>query len=376
MGTIPDWLDPTPWLAITREADSARVAAAIAANDSSEARLATLLSPAARQPIFLEKMARKAQALTRRHFGNTIALYVPLYLSNYCTGGCAYCGFASDRSQPRAKLSWQELEEELLAIKALGFEDILLLTGERHKEARFDYLLKSVQETAKHFHNVTTETYALSVGEYRQLTDAGCTGMTIYQETFDPVLYEKMHRWGEKRVYKWRIEAPARALEGGFRTVGLGALLGLGDPMFDLISLFRHVRFLQKHYWRAGISVSFPRICHQTGDWKAKHFVDERQLAQIIFAFRLCLPETPLTLSTREEPAFRDGIAGLGINRMSIASKTTVGGYRHDAETGGQFDIQDPRSIEAFCNMLRAKGLEPIFKNWEAVYRDGEPALL
>ena len=202
LGTIPEWLDPTPWLEMTREADSARVAAAIVSNESTEARLAALLSPTAGQPVFLERMARKAQALTRRHFGNTIALYVPLYLSNYCTGGCAYCGFASDRDQPRAKLSLQEVEEELLAIKALGFEDILLLTGERHKEARFDYLLKCVWETARHFHNVNTETSALSVSEYRALAEAGCTGMTIYQETFDPVLYEKMHRWGEKRVYK------------------------------------------------------------------------------------------------------------------------------------------------------------------------------
>lgn len=370
---MPDWLDPSEWLDTARNATPARVEAALAAGRPGVVDFAALISPAAGEPALLERMARRAQAVTRRHFGNTVSLYVPLYLSNYCTGGCAYCGFASDRGQPRAKLTMQELSGEIAALKRLGFEDVLLLTGERHKEAGFDYLLECVAEAARHFHSVSIEAFAMSAEEYRQLALAGCTGLTIYQETFDPTRYAQLHRWGEKRDYQRRLDAPARALEAGFRAVGLGALLGLSDPLFDILCLYRHVEYLRKRFWRAGFSVSFPRICHQTGEWTAEFPVDERMLAQYIFAFRLCLPEIPLVLSTRESPAFRDGIAGIGINRMSIASKTTVGGYQQEAETGGQFDVQDSRPIEPFRAMLQAKGLEPVFKNWESIYRDSQP---
>ena len=342
---------------------------------------AILASPVADEAVFLElvradpaqhleQLAQRAQQITRQHFGRVITLYAPLYLSNYCSGGCAYCGFAADRHQPRHRLETPELMAELAALKAMGFEQILLLTGERTPQADFDYLHASVQTAARVFHEITVEAFPMTVEEYRRLADAGCTGVTLYQETYDPVAYARWHRWGPKRDFAARCEAPSRALEAGMRTVGMGALLGLADPVGEALALYRHVRDLQTRYWRAGLSVSFPRLRPESGGFQPPHAVSDRQLAQLIFAFRICLPDTSLVLSTREPPALRDGLAGVGINRMSVASRTTVGGYREAAsETARQFAVSDERDIATFCAALRQRGLDPVFKNWDAAYR-------
>jgi 2-iminoacetate synthase len=366
--TIPKWLDPAPWLEANRKADAQTVRNAIAARSPTAKHFATLLSPAAAQ--MLEPMAHRAQALTRRHFGRTISLYVPLYLSNYCPGGCVYCGFAADRKQLRQRLEEPELKRELAALKKKGFEDVLLLTGERTPEADFNYLRDCVALAAKSFHNVTIESFFMSEDEYRQLAGVGCTGMTLYQETYDPRLYSMLHRWGPKRDFLFRLEAPERALAGGLRTVGVGALLGLGDPIADAIAMFRHVEHLRKKFWQAGVSVSFPRLRPQLGGYKSPHIVSDELLAQIVFAFRICMPDVPLVLSTRERQEFRDSMAGIGISKMSIASRTTVGGYHTGkAATAGQFDVNDTRDVKTFCRMLKSKSLEPVFKNWDAAYR-------
>lgn len=319
--------------------------------------------------LHLEAMARRAQQLTRQHFGRVITLYAPLYLSSFCTGGCAYCGFAADRDQPRRRLELPEVADELAALKGMGFEQVLLLTGERTPQADFDYLLACVRAAGRVFHEVTVESFPMAVAEYRQLADAGCTGVTLYQETYDPVAYVRWHRWGPKRDFAARLDAPARALEGGMRTVGLGALLGLADPQADAVALFRHVRALQSRDWRAGISVSFPRLRPEAGGFQPPCPVSDTQLAQIIFAFRICLPETPLVLSTREPAVLRDGLAGVGITRMSVASRTTVGGYGGAAPGASrQFAVSDERDIATFCAALRRRGLDPVFKNWDAAY--------
>jgi 2-iminoacetate synthase len=343
-------------------------APACGSDRTEEAALRALLQ--ADPAVCLESLAQQARRLTQAHFGNAIALYAPLYLSNFCAGGCAYCGFAADRRQPRRRLEPDEQAAEEDALKEQGIEQILLLTGERAPEADFAYLLAAVRMAAARFHDVHVESFPLSVDEYRQLADSGCAGVTLYQETYDPVSYARWHRWGDKRDYAARLDAPARALAAGIRTVGVGVLLGLSDPLSDALALFRHVRGLQRRFWRSGVSVSFPRIRRQTGGFVAPHPIDDARLAQLIFAFRICLPETPLVLSTRESPAFRDGMAGVGINRMSVASRTTVGGYRRPAaETGGQFEVSDERDVRAFCDMLRSRGLDPVFKDWDAVYR-------
>jgi 2-iminoacetate synthase len=366
MKTLPDWLNPEPWL--NHEFTAADVQRAIYADAPNEKTLAALLSPTAGE--FLELMAQRAQSITRRHFGRTISLYTPLYLSNFCNGGCRYCGLAADRRAQRTALSQEQLRHEMDAIQKMHFEELILLTGERMPEADVPYLCDCVAVAAEYIANVTIEVFPMAEAEYRQLANAGCTGVTIYQETYDPVIYEQMHRWGAKRDFLGRIDAPDRALRGGLRTAGIGALLGLADPQFDILCLYRHAKHLLKTYWQAGVSISFPRIRPQLGGFQPEHPVDERMLSQIIFALRICLPEVPLVLSTREPRRVRDGLAGVGISKMSVASKTTVGGYSADSEESTeQFEISDDRDIPTFCAMLRAKGLEPVFKNWDSVYR-------
>ncbi len=366
---VPDWLAPLPSTDLVRRADPALVEHALRTDEPDIRDLAALLSPAAAGR--LEALAQRARALTRRHFGRAISLYAPLYLSNYCPAGCEYCGFASDRGIARHKLTGKELEAELSAMKDLGLEEILLLTGERAAVADTAYVRDCVALAASRFHYVSVEVFPMSEEEYRGLVSAGCTGVTVYQETYDAVRYEQLHRWGLKRDYLWRLNAPARALAAGVRVLGLGVLLGLSDPLLDVLCLYRHVCYLRRTFWKAGVSISFPRLRPEPGGYDAEFPVDENLLAQIIFAFRICLPDVPLVLSTRENRGFRNGMAGLGISKMSVASRTTVGGY--DSATppsGGQFEIDDDRDVASFCAALQAKGLQPVFKNWDVVYRE------
>ena len=366
----PGWLDPSPWLD-GRGATPADVERALRCDDPGPRELATFLSPAA-QP-FIEVMAQRARFLTQRRFGRTISMYAPLYLANYCTNGCAYCGFASDRPQPRHRLEPPEVERELAFLKEMGFEEVLLLTGERTSHAGFDYLLECVSLAARRFHSVGVEVFPMTTREYALLAEAGCSGVTVYQETYDPLRYDLLHRWGPKKDYLDRLEAPSRAMEAGMRTVGMGVLLGLSDPVFDAVCLLRHVAHLQRIHWASGITLSFPRLRPQAGKYQAEFPVDEAGLARLVFALRIVLPDVPLLLSTRERPEFRDGMAGLGISKMSAGSRTTVGGYGEaEPMTEGQFEVSDKRSVPDVCAMLRTRGLEPVFKNWDRVFRDAE----
>lgn len=366
----PDWLNPEKWIAISRRAHARDVLSAIASESPGLNELAALLSPAA-FPL-LEPMAQKALNLTRRHFGRTITLYVPLYLSNYCPSGCAYCGFAADRRHPRKRLEHDMIAAEMKALRKMGFEEILLLTGERTPQADFNYLRDAVALAAGRFSLVTIESFPMTTEEYRALVETGCLGITIYQETYNPEVYAKMHRWGPKRNFLNRLETPARALAAGMRFAGLGALLGLADPVAEAICLFQHIEYLRREYWQGGFSISFPRVRPQAGGFSPANPVSDSFLAQMIFALRICLPDIQLVLSTRESPAFRDGTAGVGISKMSIASKTTVGGYHADYHAEpGQFDVADTRNLESFRRTLTKKGLQPVFKNWDTVYGAG-----
>jgi 2-iminoacetate synthase len=367
---MPAWLDPSPWLD-GRGSSPADVERALGCDEPGPRELAALLSPAAHP--YVEIMAQRARALTQRHFGRTISMYAPLYLANYCTSGCAYCGFASDRAQPRRRLELPEVEKELASLKGMGFEEVLLLTGERTSHAGFDYLLECVSLAARRFHAVGIEAFPMTTREYALLAEAGCSGVTLYQETYDPSQYDRLHRWGPKKDYLDRLEAPARAMESGMRTVGLGVLLGLSDPVFDAVCLLRHAGHLQRIHWKSGITLSFPRLQPQAGNFTAPVPVDEARLARMVFAVRIVLPDVPLLLSTRERPEFRDGMAGLGISKMSAGSRTTVGGYGGtEPKTEGQFQVSDRRSVPEICAMLRNRRLEPVFKNWDRVFRDAE----
>ena len=345
MRVVPDWLT----------------------DDRETAALSAMLAPDASSS--LEALAAESRAITLRRFGRTMTLYAPLYLSNYCSSGCVYCGFASDRKTVRHRLEPDETERELTAMKRLGISDVLLLTGERTAAADFDYLRQSVEIAAKEMQRVSVEAFPMSVGEYRALADCGCTGITIYQETYNRERYEALHRWGPKKDFIDRLETPSRALEGGIKNVGLGVLLGLSDPVEDALCLYRHLRHLGRTWWRAGMSLSFPRMRPQTGGYEPPFPVDDTLLARMIFAFRIALPDTELVLSTRESAAYRDGMSSLGITRMSIESRTTVGGY-HETEKKekGQFEIFDDRTAKEFCAALRKQNIEPVFKNWEPAY--------
>lgn len=365
--SLPEWLDPTPWMPLTKSANAHAIRSAIFAEEPGERELALLLSPKAGE--FLELMAQRAQALTRRHFGRTIALYAPLYVSNFCNAGCTYCGFAADRRAMRAVLSMDELHQEMVAFRKKGLQEIVLLTGERMPQADVPYLREAVEVAAGYIHNVYVEVFPMQEAEYRQLAEAGCRGVTLYQETYDEERYLEVHRWGQKRRFMNRIDAPDRALRGGLRNIGIGALLGLSDPWFDMLAVFRHAKYLQKTYWQAGLSVSFPRIRPQLGGFQSDQPLTDAQLVQFICAFRICMPDIPLVLSTREPAHIRDGLAGLGISKMSVESKTTVGGYSEEtADSTEQFIISDERSIGQFCAALRSRGFEPVFKNWDATY--------
>jgi 2-iminoacetate synthase len=366
---VPVWLrDPDAESLLASGGSAAHVRGALASTGRDALRFAALISPEAAP--FMEQMARQAQRLTRRHFGRTISLYSPLYLSNYCSSGCAYCGFASDRKQPRSRLEPEALEAEIDGLARRGLEDVLLLTGEETAEADLDYLVDCVRVAAARFHAVSVETFAMDESGYGRLVDAGCTGVTLYQETYDPAGYAALHRWGMKRDYQYRLEAPGRALSAGMRQMGIGALLGLAEPRLEALRLFLHARHLQRSHWRSGISISFPRICHEVGDFRPAFDVDDPLFVQLILAFRLCLPEVPLVLSTRESVAMRDGLAGVAVNRMSVDSHTTVGGYsERPTQDQGQFDISDARDVPELCHALSQLGLESVFKNWDAIFR-------
>jgi len=365
MDTMPAWLNPESWIQRTQDSTPADVERALTVSRPGVDEFAVLLSPAAE--AFLEPMAQQAQRITQRHFGRTVSIYAPLYLSNYCGGGCVYCGFASDRKQPRSRMTPEELEQELEFLYQAGFEELLLLTGERTNEAGFPFLEEAVQKTCQRFHDVKVETFSMTTAEYQTLHLAGCTGVTVYQETYHPDCYQEMHLRGEKKSYEQRLSLPTRALEGEIRTIGMGVLLGLTDHRYDALALFRHISHLQKKYWRGEFSVSFPRIRDQQGHFKPAFPVSDQQLAQLIFAFRICMPTVPLVLSTREPEHLRDGLVGLGITKMSAGSKTSVGGYTdQSALPAKQFDISDQRDLNTFCAAMIKKGVYPVLKNWDA----------
>lgn len=364
---LPGWLNPEKWVAISSRTNAHNVFNAITSEAPGLNELAALLSPAAFS--LLEPMAQKALYLTRSHFGRTIALYVPLYLSNYCCSGCAYCGFASDRQYPRKRLERDMITSEMKALRKMGFEEILLLTGERTPQADFNYLHEAVALAAERFSFVAIESFPMTVEEYSLLFASGCAGVTVYQETYNPEIYARMHRWGPKKNFIRRLETPARALASGMRFVGLGSLLGLADPVAEAIGLFQHIEHLRRNYWQCGISISLPRVRPQPGGFQPANPVSDSFLAQMIFALRICLPDIQLVLSTRESPKFRDRIAGIGISKMSVASKTTVGGYHHDHySASGQFDVADKRDVNSFCKALKTKGLQAVFKNWDTAF--------
>lgn len=328
-----------------------------------------LMSPAA-LPL-LEEIAQKASQLTRQHFGRTIQLFTPLYLSNYCANHCVYCGFNAKNDIPRTQLEPAQLEEEAQTIAATGLKHLLILTGEARTKASPEYLESCVGVLSKYFPSISIEIYAMEQEEYARLVRCGVDGLTIYQETYDEVLYAELHPRGPKKDFRYRLDAPERGCKAGMRVVNVGALLGLGDWRKDALITALHASYLMNLYPEVDISVSLPRMRPHAGEFQPTSIVEDRDMVQLMLALRLFLPRLGITISTRESAEFRENILPLGVTKMSAGVSTAVGGHSQDGEQVGQFDISDERTVEEMCAALRRHGYQPVFKDWESITGSG-----
>ncbi len=330
-----------------------------------------LLSPAA-EP-FLEQMAQKAQGETRKHFGNTVYLFTPLYIANYCENYCVYCGFNCYNHIRRMKLNAQQIEREMQVIADSGIEEILMLTGESRSASGVEYIGQACKLARKYFRMVGLEIYPVNSDEYRYLRDCGADYVTVFQETYDTDRYEQLHLLGHKRVWPYRFEAQERALMGGMRGVGFSALLGLADFRKDALATGLHVYYLQRKYPHGEMSLSCPRLRPIVNNGKINpQDVHERQLCQILCAYRLFLPFAGITVSSRESAAFRNGIVKIAATKVSAGVSTGIGdheskytGKERGAEEGDeQFEISDDRSFAQMYQDISAEGLQPVLNDY------------
>jgi 2-iminoacetate synthase len=322
-----------------------------------------ILSPAALP--YLEDMARKAMSETRKHFGNSISLFTPLYIANYCENECVYCGFKATNKINRATLSFDEGEDELKAIAATGLKEILLLTGESRHKSDVEYIGKTVKLAAKYFSTVGIEIYPLNTDEYRFLQSCGADFVSVYQETYHTDTYEKVHLWGSKRIFPYRFHAQERALLGGMRGVSFGALLGLDDFRKDAFAAGLHAHLIQQKYPHAEIGFSVPRLRpYKNNAENGPKDVHEKQLLQVMLAYRLLMPFAGITISTRERAGFRDNVIGLAATKMSAGVNVGVGGHNEEQKGDEQFEISDERTVNDVHEVIVSKGLQPVYADY------------
>ena len=330
-----------------------------------------LLSPAA-EP-FLEEMARKAQLETRKHFGNTVYLFTPLYIANYCENYCVYCGFNCYNNIKRMKLSMEQIENEMKIIAESGMEEILILTGESRAKSDVNYIGEACKLARKYFRMVGLEIYPVNTDEYRYLHECGADYVTVFQETYDTEKYEKLHLLGHKRVWPYRFDSQERALMGGMRGVAFSALLGLSDFRKDALASAMHVYYLQRKYPYAEMSLSCPRLRPIINNESINPLdVHEKQLCQIICAYRIFLPFVGITVSSRESEKFRNGIVKIAATKVSAGVSTGIGdheskysGKESDDTTGDeQFEINDSRSFEKMYKDIADEGLQPVLNDY------------
>ncbi|WP_435301909.1 2-iminoacetate synthase ThiH [Aeromonas bestiarum] len=324
-----------------------------------------LISPAAE--AFLPQMAGEAERLTRQRFGNTVGFYVPLYLSNLCANDCSYCGFSMSNRLKRKTLNSDEIERECLAIKARGFDSVLLVTGEHESKVGMAYFREHLPQIRRHFSALAMEVQPLSQADYAELKTLGLDAVMVYQETYHAPSYARHHLRGNKQDIAWRLATPERLGRAGIDKIGLGALIGLSkDWRADSYFVAEHLAWMERHHWQSRYSLSFPRLRPCTGGLQPEVVMSDRQLVQLICAWRLFSPTLELSLSTRESPAFRNGALRLGITQMSAESRTQPGGYADgDKEELEQFAIHDARPLGEVADAVRQAGLQPVFKDWE-----------
>ena len=364
----------------------------IARSGTSLSDFAALISPAATE--LMEPMAQRAHALTQQRFGKVIRLFAPLYLSNECINNCKYCGFSRDNPILRVTLSVDEVLREAAALHGQGFRNILLVAGEHPKFVSGNYLKECVAALHSEWPSISLEVGPMETEEYRPIVQAGAEGLVVYQETYDRKIYDDMHTAGPKKNFDWRVETAERAYAAGFRRLGLGALYGLADWRYEAICVAAHADYLLRKCWKAYVTISLPRLRPCAGEFQPLTHMTDRDLAQLVCAFRLMFPDVGLVLSTREQPKLRDGLIPLGITLMSAGSHTEPGGYTgagkentHYTERGrivelgssewapsnghatnatGQFDIADERSPREVAELIRKLGYEPVWKDWDA----------
>ncbi|MBQ2800436.1 MAG: 2-iminoacetate synthase ThiH [Lachnospiraceae bacterium] len=323
-----------------------------------------LLSPAAAP--FLEEMAKRAQLETARHFGNSVYLFTPIYISNYCENYCVYCGFNCRNQIRRAKLDLEGIEREMAAIAETGLEEILILTGESRKMSDVTYIGEACRIARKYFKMVGIEVYPMNVDEYAYLRQCGADFVTVFQETYNSDKYETLHLAGHKRVFPYRVNAQERALMGGMRGVAFAALLGLADFRKDAFATGMHAYLIQKKYPYAEISFSCPRLRPTINNDKINpKDVHEKELLQIMCAYRIFMPYAGMTISTRERAGFRDNVIGLAATKISAGVSTGIGGHQQEGEQGDdQFEIADNRNVEEVVAAIKKQGLQPVMNDY------------
>ncbi|EIU7056914.1 2-iminoacetate synthase ThiH [Vibrio parahaemolyticus] len=330
-----------------------------------------LISPAA-EP-YLEQMAKLSYSLTRKRFGNTMSLYIPLYLSNLCANACTYCGFSMENRIKRRTLNRDEVEAEIDAIKRMKFDSVLLVTGEHETKVGMKYFREMVPIIKQRFNYLAMEVQPLDQDEYAELKTLGLDAVMVYQETYHPKTYAQHHLRGNKMDFRYRLETPDRLAKAGIDKIGIGVLIGLEEWRTDCFFAAAHLDYLERTYWQSRYSISFPRLRPCAGNVPAsglqpKSVMTDKQLVQLICAYRLFNPEVELSLSTRESPQFRDNVLPLGITSMSAASKTQPGGYATEEVELEQFEISDERSAASVEDMIRAKGFDPVWRDWHSAY--------
>ncbi|MHB1306066.1 MAG: 2-iminoacetate synthase ThiH [Limisphaerales bacterium] len=354
---------------------------------------ARLLSPAA--GTMLEELGRRSQALTQQRFGKVIRLFAPLYLSNECINNCQYCGFSRDNPILRVTLTLDEIRREVAALKHQGFRNLLLVAGEHPRFVSNGYLQDCVAAIRDEVPGISLEVGPMAIEDYQPLVAAGAEGLVVYQETYDRAVYDDLHTAGPKKDFNWRMETPERAYAAGFKRLGIGALYGLGDWRHEALCVAAHARYLLRHCWKAGLTISVPRLRPCAGEFQPLTHLADRELVQLICAFRLFLPDVGLVLSTREPARLRDGLIPLGITLISAGSHTEPGGYTgagrehthlttrgrivdqtvgasewaagdgRATNAAGQFQIADERSAREVSERIRGLRYEPVWKDWD-----------
>lgn len=350
--------------------NAADVKRAINSENCSIEDFKALLSPAAMP--FLEDMARRAKSETSKHFGNTVYMFTPLYIANFCENYCIYCGFNCYNDINRKKLNMDEIEHEMKVIADSGIEEILMLTGESRSMSSIEYIGEACKLARRYFRNVGLEIYPVNSDEYRYLHECGADYVTVFQETYDPVKYETLHLMGHKRVFPYRFEAQERAIMGGMRGVGISALLGLADFRKDALATALHAYYLQRKYPHVEYSLSCPRLRPIINNEKINPLdVHEKELCQVLCAYRIFLPYIGITVSSREQKHFRDGIVKIAATKVSAGVSTGIGDHEskynglEDEDAGDeQFEISDARSFDEMYGDMSSEGLQPVLNDY------------